>query len=88
MCVYFFQNHCINAKTCGVNTVMQYCTKSFEQYRDDGVYIETAKVSVRLTCSHKHYWLSRGVRHGDCRSHLYIQGRGEGVNTYREEGVN
>ena len=40
--------------------------------------IETAEVSISLTCPHKHYWLSCDVGHGDGCSHLGGGGGGEG----------
>ena len=62
-------------------------TKSFQEYRDDGVYIERAEVSVRLTCAHKHYRLPRDVRHGDCSSHLRNRGDGTGGVKVRSLGL-
>ena len=52
-------------------------TKSFEQYGDDSLNIESEEVSISLTCPHKHYWLSCDVGHGDGCSHLGEGGSGQ-----------
>ena len=45
----------------------------FEKRMNDSFNVQTLEISVRLSCSHKHYWLTRDVGHWNGCTHLKIK---------------